>query len=614
MATYSQALRPFRVTTPLGEDAFLVERFTAVERVSSMYSISLDLVSENRGVDPASLLRKPLTLTFDTMGGEPRLMHGIVRSFRYAGPRDDLSAYHAEVVPWTWLLTLTHDSKIHQQMHALDIVQRVFEDKGFKDFQVRCMATPPVRDHCVQYRETHFDFVSRLLEEEGIFFFFEHAEDKHTLVLADHTSAVKHAGAKTIRMAPSVGSFLNEEVIWELTAQDAVGIRSVLLADYNPLTPSQQLWYPQPGPAAKAGTGDDAAADFQYPARHDALGEAERQHNLRIEAEESLLSSISGWSSCRSFRAGARIDIADHPRDAINQPYHLISVTHSGSLAYRPGDERPFEYSNEFVAIPHTVPFRPARRTPKPVIPGSQTAVVAGPKGNEIHVDKHGRVKVKFHWDPQKVGDDKSSCWVRVASPWAGKGWGMVHIPRIGQEVVVQFLDGDPDRPLIVGGVYNADQVPPYTLPANQTQSGIKSRSTPDGGAENCNELRFEDKKGKEEILLHAEKDLRIEVENDTHETIGHDHIGQIKKDRTFKIEGSDTLDVTGDQSISSKGKIKITAVSEIKLEVGGSSITISPTEIKIAAAVGVKVEGGAQAELSGGAQTTVKGAIVMIN
>ena len=663
MATYSQALRPIRVTTPLGEDAFLVERFTAVEQVSRTFSFSLDLLSENKAVKAASMLRKPLTLVLDPAGTQPRHLHGIVRSFRYAGPRaGEMAAYHVEVVPWAWLLTLNRTSRCFQSKSVPDIIQQVFKDKGMADFRLMLVGTFQPRDFCVQYQETDWDFVSRLMEEEGIFYFFEHAADKHTLVIANSPTAVKASGAASVRMAPAVGAFLKEEVVWEVSAESDVGLHSVLLADASAHlpAPSQTLWIPQAGTAAAAKTGEDLAADFEYPARHAAFWESSsgdtpanaskmradgvRLQKIRCEEREATLSRVTGWSNCRNLRAGAKIEIAEHPNDEIKGPYHLIAVTHSGSMSLRTGDENPYEYSNEFVCIPFAVPYRPPRLTPRPVIAGVQTAIVTGPPGEEIYTDKLGRVKIKFHWDPTKVGDDKSSCWVRVASIWAGKGWGMINIPRIGQEVVVQFLEGDPDRPIIIGGVYNADQMPPLALPGAKNKSTLKSNTTPGGGG--SNELRFDDSKGKEEIFLNAQYDMNSKVGHDRTLMIGNNDTIDVKVDRTEKVGGNetitvekdrtetvkgketikvtgdraltvtgkDTIDVTGDVSISSKGKVKITSVSEIKLEVGGSSITIGPTNIEIAAGVGVKVVGNATAELSASGQTTVKGAIVMIN
>jgi type VI secretion system secreted protein VgrG len=302
---------------------------------------------------------------------------------------------------------------------------------------------------------------------------------------------------------------------------------------------------------------------YDYLGGFTKIEEGDRYARLQLEAEEALRQLVRGEGGCRSFQSGFRMTVKDHYRQDVNREYLLLQVQHTASVGdYRAESPEPLAYRNQFLAIPHDVPFHPVRRTPRPRVHGTQTALVVGKAGEEIWVDKHGRVKVQFYWDRDGQKDENSSCWVRVSSNWAGKGWGAIQIPRMGQEVIVDFLDGDPDRPIITGRVYNAEQVPPYTLPADQTQSGVKSRSSKGGGTDNFNEIRMEDKKGSELLYVHAEKDKQVEVENDRNENVGANEtisIGgnrkeTVKKDETILIEGNRTESVEKDEKIAITG------------------------------------------------------------
>src|SRR2546426_3214813 len=544
MAKYSQAKRPMRIDTTLGDDVLLLQGFAGEEGVSSPFYFTLDLLSENASIDGKKLLRSPATVTLELAGGAKRVLHGLISRFVQLGRGEELTSFRAEFVPWLWLLSLSSDCKIFQNLSVLEIVEQVFKTQGFSDFQIKCTKSYAKREFCVQYRETHLNFVSRLMEEEGIFYFFEHSKDKHLLTLADANSAVKPCpGQATARMAVTPGAWQEEDVVTAFQHEDAVHTEKVTLRDYDYLQPSLQL------ESSVAGKGKGEAYD--YPGSFAKLDDGERYARLYLEGHETWAQVVRGASTCRAFQSGTRFDLKEHYRADANQTYMLVSVRHAGSTDYGSTAAGASQYHNSFVAIPFTVPFRPPRTNHRPVVRGSQTAVVVGKSGEEIWTDKHGRVKVQFHWDRNGKKNEDSSCWVRVATSWAGKSWGFVQIPRMGQEVIVDFLEGDPDRPIITGRVYNAEQTPPYTLPGDQTQSGVKSRSSKGGGTDNFNEIRFEDMKGSEQVVVHAEKDMHVEVENDRSESVGHDESIEIKHDRTESVGNDENISIAGNRTES---------------------------------------------------------------
>lgn len=555
MAEYSQANRPFKVETVLGRDVFMLEGFAGEEGVSTLFRYSLDLVSTDDSVDAKKLLRTPVTVTMVLEGDEERVIHGWISRFVQLGQSEggELTSYRAEVVPWMWFLSLTSECKIFQNKDVLEIVEEVFKSQKYSDFNLKCVKTYPKREFCVQYRETHLNFVSRLLEEEGIFYFFEHSASKHVLTLADDNSAVTPCPAqKTARVAPQAGAWQEEDVVTGFEREHAAYAGKVTLRDYDHLQPSLKL--------ESSLSGDGEGEIYDYPGMYTKPDDGERLARIQLEEQEQWQEVVRGESTCRAFQSGYKFDLKKHYRSDLNQSYKLISVQHAGRSPL--SRDAGFSYHNSFVAIPSGVPFHPPRVTPKPVVQGSQTAVVVGKSGEDIWVDKHGRVKVQFHWDRDGKKDENSSCWVRVSSTWAGKSWGFIQIPRIGQEVIVDFLEGDPDLPIITGRVYNAEQVPPYDLPGNQTQSGVKSRSSKKGTGENFNEIRMEDLKGSEELYIHAEKDKTVMVENDRTETVGNDEtitIGnnrteEVGKDENIKIAENRTESVGSDESISVGG------------------------------------------------------------
>ena len=600
MPKYSQSGRPIRVDTVLGPDVLLLAGFTGTEAVSRPFAFQLDLLSENASIDPASVLRTHATITVELRSGDARSIDGIVNRFIQLGAHGDLTHYRAEVVPWLWFLSLSRDCKIFQDKTVLEIIEAVFKTVPGSAFDLRCTRSYPKREYCVQYRETHLDFVSRLMEEEGIFYFFEHEDGKHTLVVVDANTGMKPCpGTSTARITPQ--PYISEDVITRLESVHSVHSGVVTLRDYDYLQPSLTL------NSTISGQPPEEIYDYQ-PVVFTKLEEGERYARIQLEAEEARQQVIRGEGTCRFLQSGYTFDLEEHYRGDLNQTYALLEIEHTAVAGdYRTGQMDEFDYGNKFAAIPKKVPFRPAMATPRPAVRGAQTAVVVGKSGEEIWVDKHGRVKVQFHWDRDGKKDEKSSCWVRVSSAWAGKAWGAISIPRIGQEVLVDFIEGDPDRPIITGRVYNAEQTPPYTLPTNQTQSGVKSRSSKSGGTENFNELRFEDKKGEELIYFHAEKNKEVMVENDRKEevkhdetiTIGNDRTELVKNDEKITIEGNRTEEVKKDETITVKGKRTETVEGDETIQVKGDRAhTVDKGE---------KLKVGAKQDVSIGSDRSVK-------
>lgn len=540
MPRYTQDNRPLRVSSILGDDVLLLAGFSGTEGVSAPFAFQLELVSEDAGIDGRALLRTPMGVTVTLEGGEERTIHGLVRSFTQLGREQELTSYRAEIVPWLWFLGLSRECRIHQEMNALQIVERVFGDLGCADYDIRCAVTPPVREYCVQYRESHLAFVSRLLEEEGIFYFFEHDASGHTLVLADVNSSFPDVvGPYEVRLrSQGLG---DDDVVTALERRHAVHVGRVSLRDYDYLQPNLTLDTVLEG---------DAPEEFYdyHPGRYTTPEEGERQARLILQEREARGETVHGSATCRSFESGRVFELEGHYRDEANGEYVLLEVHHAArNGGYRSWGEGPMSYDVEFSAIPLGVPFRPPRSTPRPTIRGSQTAEVVGKPGEEIWTDEHGRIKVHFHWDRLGERDENSSCWVRVASHWAGKAWGAIHLPRIGQEVVVEFLEGDPDRPLVIGSVYNDEHMPPYPLPDEQTRSGLHSRSSKNGGGHN--EISVDDAKGAEQVTIHAQKDMATTVLNDQSTSVGHDQGISVGNDQEVSVGRDQVVSATRNRS-----------------------------------------------------------------
>lgn len=571
------------VTSPFGPNALVFARMTSVERVSQPFHCDLSLYSESGDLDPDKVLGKPLVVSLTTDGTSPmRYFHGLVTEFEQVGFGDRFHEYRAVTRPWFWFLTRTADCRIFQGKSVPDIFREVCQQVGFSDLDVRLQSYPAL-DYCVQYRETDFNFLSRLLEHEGIFYFFEHAENKHVMVLADDVGSCK-----------SVARY-DSVPFYPATANDALRERDHLQAwsfqkSFQPgnfATRDYDFEHPTPIPAGTASISraHDAAKYemYDYPAEASELSSkgTDRIAKLRIEELQSSQMVARGSGDAAGLAAGHVFGLTGHPRESLNIRYLITStsIDLSSEAYYASASSAETRFTIAVEGVDSREPYRPPRITPKPMIHGTQTAVVVGPAGDEIYTDSFGRVKVQFPWDRYGKLDDKSSCFVRVGQLWAGKNWGGIYIPRIGQEVIVSFLEGDPDRPIVIGSVYNGANKPPYTLPDNKTQSGIKSRSSLSGTPDNCNELRFEDKKGSELVFLHAEKDQTIEVENDESHSVGNDRSKSITgnetvsvgKDRSETVGGSESISITKGRNETVGDGETLNIGKDYSLTIGGS-------------------------------------------
>lgn len=663
---FTQANTMLQVTTPFGADKMLLVRFEGEERISTPYRFDLDLVSAEASLDFKKILGEGVTVKLALSGGKTRAFHGVVTRFVQLGRAGKLTSYRAEVHPKLWLLGKTRDSRIFQKKKVPEIVKSILSDHGITPVEDKLKGSYTARDYCVQYEESDLDFVSRLLEDEGIYYYFKHEEGKHTLVLGDDASA--HAPCPNLAKAKYRGevspSLAQEDIVVACALERQVTVGSYALSDYNFEMPSTSLLAKVDGESPKLKM-------YEYPGLHDEKSAGEDRAKLRLEAEEATGSRAVGSSYVRAMSAGHSFKLIEHDRTDANIEYVLVAVNHTITGQ---------EYTNGFEAIPKATPFRPPRVTPRPAIHGGQTALVTGKSGEEIFTDKYGRIKVQFFWDRLGKKNDESSCWVRVAQGWAGKGWGAFFLPRIGQEVVVTFLGGNPDRPLVTGSVYNAEQTVPYTLPSEMTKSTVMTRSSKKGSK--GNELRFEDKKDSEEVFLHAEKDQKFTIKNNFVTEVGNDLTITVAKgkrtvtvkegddtltiskgNRTVKIEKGDeahsvkgkrdvkvdgdethatkgnftqnvkggyTLKVDGDLLIDCKGKVTIKSAQSITVKSGtdlkceaGTGLTLKAgTDLKGEAGIGLKLKagvaleakGGAMGTLDGGGMLTVKGGIVKIN
>ncbi len=507
-----------------------------------------------------------------------RYLNGVISRFAQQATEERFTSYSAEMVPWLWFLTRNADCRIFQNKSIPDIITEVFNGLGFNDYTNSLQGSYDPREYCVQYRESDFNFVSRLMEEYGIFYFFKHEQGKHTLVLADASTAHSPCPGQSSVRYITVSGGPQEDVITEWQIEQELRTGKYSLEDYNFQTPSTNLMVNEP--TVDEVGGNSKFDTYDYPGEYLTKGAGESLARVRMQEEEAEHLVAHGMSQCRMFVSGYKFTLEEHPRKDMNTDYVLTEIQHNAVTdAYpssRAGEGE--SYSNTFKCIPLSVPFRPLRITPRPTVKGLQPAVVTGPSGEEIYSDKYGRVKVQFFWDRLGKKIEYSSCWIRVSQPWAGKNWGAVFLPRIGQEVIVDFLESDPDQPLITGRVYNAEQMPPYTLPDMQTRSTIQSRSSKGGGPPNYNEIRFEDLKGSEQIFVNAEKDMDHRVENDSREYIGNNRhlivnasqLELVKTDKHLQVLGKQYEKIYSDKSLQVGGNCMESIVGNHSVNISG--------------------------------------------
>jgi type VI secretion system secreted protein VgrG len=549
----TQANRSIVVTSPLGEDVLLFHSMNVSEQLGRLFQFDLDLLSEDPEIKLQDILAQNVTVRYLRPDGEYRYFNGFVNQFSQAGSHGNLFVYRATLRPWFWFLTRTADCRIFQNKTVPDIIKEVFRDKGFSDFEDTLSGNYREWENCVQYRETDFNFVSRLMEQEGMYYYFKHEDGKHTLVLSDSISAHETVpGYEEVPYYPPEESERRERdhiSDWSLNQIIQPGVYA--LNDYDFKKPKANL------EVKSSVSREHDQAEFEiydYPGEYKESGDGEGYVRARIEELQSQHEEVQGEGNVAGLMTGCLFKLINYPREDQNREYLITSSSYNlGPQEYESdvGGGSGSIFSCNISAIDKQQAFRAPRITAKPIVQGPQTATVVGKDGEEIWTDKYGRVKVQFHWDRYGEVNETSSCWIRVSHPWAGKNWGAVAIPRIGQEVIVSFIEGDPDQPIITGRVYNDDNMPPYELPANATQSGVKTRSSKEGSPDNFNELRFEDKKGEEQLYIHAEKNQDNIVENDETTSVGHDRTEDVGNDETITIGNDRTESVGNNETIT---------------------------------------------------------------
>ena len=650
MPDFTQATRPLRVALgDVPEDGVLLTGLSGTEAVSGLFSFTLTLVSPAAApLRFADVLGKPAAVAVDADPGHTRHVHGVICRLRQTHRDHVHSHYQAELVPPLWLLTRATRSRIFQGRTVPEILKEVLAPVYAPAFDLRAEYHP--RKTCAQYRESDFAFASRLMEEEGLYYFFTHSGGDHGLVISDHPQGHAATPGDPFVFQADLADQPNEGRVhrWEKCQELRTG--AVEQTDHWFELPGNTLWaterVTEAIPAGSeafdptaGGMGEVAVVEHPWGGAHwrdgvarggadqpgdldHLFADAARIARVRLGQEQSGAVRVEAAGTYARLTAGHRFTLAGHP-DADGE-YVVLSARHTAACGADRSGDTPFSYANAFDCQPVGLPYRPPRVTPRPAVRGTQTAVVVG-DDPEIDPDKYGRVKVWFRWDPAGRRGLDTSCWVRVAQAWAGRRWGTQFVPRVGDEVVVAFLEGDPDQPLIIGSVYNADNMPVFPLPENKTQSGLKTFSSPGGDSQTFNEIKFEDKKGEELVSVHAERNLSVTAELDSTASTGNNHTGTVgtnpkadpresgkstttifgdttttitKGDHSFTVAAGksdtfvkgavtqtydDTLTTTVTNAIavsSTSSHIHLTSPTEIRLAVGDSTVTIQPSSI----------------------------------
>lgn len=567
MSGLTQENRLFSISDfSLGKDTFLLTSFSGSEYISDLFEFQIEVLSENLEVKPDSIVGKTASITFHNEHG--RVFHGFICAFTYGEVKSNgLRQYRMTMVPWLWFLSKTNNHRIFQEKNTKEIVQKIFQDLGFADFDFRAVGGKK-REYCIQHNESDLNFVSRLLEEEGCAYFFKYEKSKHKLIIVDQKNSYDEFPESNLEY--SHGTSPKEQISrWEHMYSFKKGQWS--FSDYNFKEPAKKLFSNTKTTSKFAN--NSKFEHYEYPGMYE-FASGDELVKIRLDAEEAGINSVMGVSDCTTFYAGGKFKVDKHENVGEKGEYIVVSVHHAAEDGtYFSGQSATTGYSNTFLCIPSSVHFRPNPLHEKPIMRGPQSAIVTGPSGEEIYVDDLGRIKVQFYWDREGKNDENTTCYIRVMQQWAGAQWGASFIPRIGHEVIVDFIDGDPDRPLVVGTVFNGKNKPPFP---SKTQSGWRTRSTKGGSAANCNELIFDDKKDSEQIYIHAEKNMDTEVENDETLTVDHDRIKHIKNDETYNID-NDRKKTIGNNQTEVIGKNKSTTVKGDHSETidGGMTITV---------------------------------------
>ncbi len=671
MATFATNQRPVGIETPLGKDKLLLLSFTGQEQLSGLFRFELRMMSEAGTIKAADIVGKPVDFYVRHADDEQRFFNGIVNRFTYTGKNDRYHLYSAEVVPWMWLLTKGSDCRVHETEKKKDakaIIDGLLKELGVSDYKWDLKRSLEKREYCVQYRETHYDFITRLLEEEGIYYYFKHSQGKHELVMTDHANGVFDCKDAEVQLLSNLSQPEATDNLTDWNHQYEYTTGKFAHSDFNFEDPSSSLLLDK---SSLISLQDNSKYEYyDFPGIYAQKGLGNALATMRMEGEEARHNTVSGGSECRSFSPGGRFKVAKHHNDGEKGgKWVLTTVQHKATLGgnYITGAEHSDQiYQNVFQCIPADSVFRPPYQ-PRAGVHGIQTAVVVGPAGEEIYTDKFGRVKVQFHWDRLGKKDDKSSFWVRVSQVHAGQGWGMMDLPRIGEEVIISFLEGIPDRPIIIGRVYNGENSTPFALPGEKARRGNTTKTHKGAGS---NEISMDDTAGAEQLRVNAQFNMDSNVNNnqtlkvgvdrtntigsnetisigaDQKVTIGANQTIEIGSNQSLKVAGnqdstvdgnrSDTVGgdeessvggnqkltvggdqdesvsgkqvftISGDMSYSSGAKIVIEAGTSIELIVGGSTIKIDAAGVEIKGAA-IKIEGTATASMKAPA-TTVEG------
>ena len=572
---FSQTNRLIRIDTELGSDSLLLTRVIGKEALSKPYEFSLTCLSQLSFIEPSQLMGKSVDFSFELNDGGERIFNGIVCEISHRGKvSDTLYQYELKLVPKLWLMSQRTNIRIYQHKTIPQIVEQLLSEHQI-EFETKLTATYPAHEYCVQYQETDLDFIHRLLSEAGIFYFFKQEKNQHKLIFLDDKNQYDSESSNLLKQ--SYGTLDSEHFNeWQTSSQ-------LLPLKYT----SNSYDFKHPASSLKSDSEKnenevldaDSMEVYRYPGNYLNKGEGQSETAKRLEAIQKHQIQVYAESNIRDLKVGHVYSIAKHENlNEIGNNYLVTELEYyAEDDSYKNSSESKQEIKNKGQLIPAEVQFRPDVNYKKPSVKGLQSAVVTGPKDEEIYTDQYGRVRIQFHWDREGKKDENSSCWVRVSHQWAGAGFGGINIPRIGQEVLVEFEDGDPDKPIITGRVYNARNMPPYQLPNNKTQSGWVSRSTPEGTKDTANEIRFEDRKGAEHLLIHAERNQSIEVENEEfhwvgsnrRKTIDNDETVEVKNDRTEKVGHDEEIEITNDQStqIGNNSVLKVGKNRTVEIE-----------------------------------------------
>jgi len=655
MAAWVRAKAMLTMTSPLGPDVLIPTSLTAQEGISQTFTFEVDVVSQQSVIDHDKLLHQPVCIVLQDNGQPIRYFHGIVQTLTSHGSlrgqsQDEFYAYKLVVVPRLWFLNQTVDCRVYQKLSTADILKQLFNDVGLADVSI--VPAGSAREYTVQFNESDLTFATRLMEEEGYFYFFEHTAAAHKLIIADRNATFSDIPGATLHLrGESDGTFITD---WSRASRTVRGMMK--LRDYDPEKPDTALAGQRATTLKTAG--HPARDDFRWPANTFESETVTNRAQWEMEAAEAQAALFDGSSHFGKLVPGGKFKLQSRPASPYDDTYAVRAVSHHATDESWLSQGATASYSNQFTCFPTKVPWRQPFATPRPRMEGIHTALVLGPQhgkeaeiksqdGEEIHTDKFGRVKVRFYWDHREEATGGQATWARVVQPWAGKGWGAQFIPRVGTEVAVAFVDGDPDRPIIIGGLYNGRDTPIYS-DTEKTKSGFRSRSTLKGSTAHFNEFTFDDKKDGELVFLHAQKDLTTTVEHDQTLTVDNCRIVTVKQDETVDIQNNQTIKVKQDQSITvtdgnrsvkiskgndtlgvamgniaikaDMGKIEVEAMQSITLTVGQNplkldqqGLTVSALMVKFTAQTMLQA-GSPMTKVSGDGVLTLQGGLIKLN